>query len=183
MLGEPRQPRPRGPGPPERVSEAREHVPEAGQVRHDRRVTEVLSFVGPIRGDERCGVLCRRSGRGIRLGSEEKVGRVRRAAAARNADGGSAFTLTHGDDRHAPLAPCPVRSHGVVGEPELRLAPFLHHDDAAVRPGRLEHPVDKVVRRREPGRGGGHRPDSSRVFSTLTPRNRADGQPWLTGAT
>ena len=28
----------------------------------------------------------------------------------------------------------------------------------------------------------GHRP-SSAVFSTLTPRNRADGQPWLTAAT
>ena len=28
-----------------------------------------------------------------------------------------------------------------------------------------------------------HRPPSVRVLSTLTPRNNADGQPWLTGAT
>ena len=30
---------------------------------------------------------------------------------------------------------------------------------------------------------GAHRPASVRVFSTLMPRNSADGQPWLTGAT
>ena len=28
-----------------------------------------------------------------------------------------------------------------------------------------------------------YRPDSSRVLSTFTPRNSADGQPWLTAAT
>ena len=28
-----------------------------------------------------------------------------------------------------------------------------------------------------------HRPPSARMLSTSTPRNNADGQPWLTGAT
>ena len=50
---------------------------------------------------------------------------------------------------------------------------------SSARPGLrrlVQNEVDDVLR-------GDHRPPSVRVLSTLTPRNNADGQPWLTAAT
>ena len=47
---------------------------------------------------------------------------------------------------------------------------------AAESSGSVQCNVDDLLR-------ADHRPASTRVLSTLTPRNSADGQPWLTAAT
>ncbi len=49
-------------------------------------------------------------------------------------------------------------------------------DDGLVDGGRLQCEFGDLL-------CGDHACASSRVFSTLTPRNNADGQPWLTAAT
>ena len=77
-----------------------------------------------------------------------------------------------------------------VDTPLVVIELFAHRSDVAMRsltstivssarpePRRgVQRDVDDLLR-------ADHRPASMRVLSTLTPRNSADGQPWLTAAT
>jgi hypothetical protein len=85
-----------------------------------------------------------------------------------------AFTETTVTKRER-LDPFVVRvllaQRGVNGRP-----PLFDYDDAAVRTGQGKRPLHDLL-------GRPQRPDSLALLSTPTPRNKAEGQPWLTGAT
>ena len=89
--------------------------------------------------------------------------------------------LAHnGNHRDAAADRNPVGGHRIARPPQRRLdlVGDQHHGlVGAAELGRLfQDEVDDLLR-------GDHRPPSVRVLSTLTPRNNADGQPWLTAAT
>ena len=184
MLGEARQPRSRRPGPSEGVTEPREHVAEPGQARHHRGSREVAPASDRVRGDKRSGVLGRlgpwpRSprpgGRGRsrrrhhccspyrRLSRRRSPERRSRSRCGRGASRWSSRCCSRSGAR--PRWP-PRRSRR--SRPIVEASSDLLHD---------------ALGRDQATFAGAHRPDSARVFSTLMPRNSADGQPWLTGAT
>ena len=122
--------------------------------------------------------------RGVRLGSAHELDRVGGTAAARRPDRGAGVGLLEGDhasrcDRAAsPLVVTVLfakRSSASLISSTITMQPS--------RPGGVENLLDDRCAAHETARAGAHRPDSARAFSTLMPRNSADGQPWLTGAT
>src|SRR4029079_9623985 len=105
--------------------------------------------------------------------------------------GGAVTERDHGDPDVVADA---VGGERVVGPAQVGVGLVLHDHDALGRRAGLQCVVDEMLRAARgashsatassPGASTGSRePPSSDVFSTLTPRNSADGQPWLTAAT
>jgi len=124
---------------------------------------------------ERGGVFGRPGVAGGGLGGRDEHGRVGRFRGTHDARRHAALDGHERDHRDAGGRAVPVRRHGGVGPAQHGLAALAdeHHAAVQVR-GRLKRTLDALLRC--------HRP-SSRVLSTLTPRKRADGEPWLTAAT
>ena len=83
-----------------------------------------------------------------------------------------------------------VGGERVVGPAQVGVGLVLHDHDALGRRAGLQGVVDEMLRAAHAvtsssprASTGSPEPPSSAVFSTLTPRNSADGQPWLTAAT
>ena len=183
MLGEPVQASPRRPGPSEGVAEpgrARRRAPPGSSSPVGRRNRPDLRLQAVTRA-RRLRLAA------PRLRSPRPDGparpRLRHRCWLAVPTAVPALGLSKGDHAHAAVASGPVRRDGVVGKAKLGFARLLDDDDAAVAPRGLEGLLDDEVGLGQVSRGGAHRPDSARVLSTLMPRNSAEGQPWLTGAT
>ena len=95
------------------------------------------------------------------------------------APGGTDRLAAERDDADRAPALLTVGRGGVQGVADVDVAAVLDQHDAAVRPEcvrRGQGALHQLLRR-------SHRPDSSRVLSTRTPRTSTDGQPCETGAT
>ena len=111
--------------------------------------------------------------------------RVGLDAGARQDPGRRARLTVHRRDHGHPAAVrLAVRGERVVGPPDVHPIGILDEHDATVGGRRVERPFDKLLRGC-PARCllRAHAPASETVLRMLTPRKRADGHPWLTGAT
>ena len=151
-------------------------VGRAGGLGQRRRVA---GGTGPAGGLHRA-----RDGVGEHRVALRAVGEPRRGGHGGDARAGAALEGHEHDHREPPLDGVAVRGHRGVRPPHDGLGDLADQGDRArVRDLRGRDREGALDEGRAAGSAGFRAHDPLPVLRTLTPRSRADGQPWLTGAT